>query len=111
MTAPMGTNDFLILWLASFGFILFCRVAPVVALRGRPLSPRVVDALGYIPPAAFAALVANGLLSPGMFSAGLWSGLMPLVAGGVVVLVAWRTKSMLWCCVAGVVAYVLLSLL
>ena len=89
MTASMSTSDFLILWLSSFGFILFCRVAPVVALRGRPLSPRVVDALGYIPPAAFAALVANDLLSPGMFSAEVPSivfrtfsnhGLAPVVA-------------------------------
>jgi branched-subunit amino acid transport protein len=97
----MSTSQFLVLWLSSFAFILACRVVPVVALHGRPLSPRVVEALGYIPPAAFAALVANDLLSPTMFDAGLWAGLMPLVAAGVVVLVAWRTHSMLWCCVAG----------
>jgi branched-subunit amino acid transport protein len=106
----MSTSQFLVLWLSSFAFILACRVVPVVALRGRPLSPRVVEALGYIPPAAFAALVANDLLSPIMFDAGLWAGLMPLVAAGVVVFVAWRARSMLWCCVSGVVAYVLLSL-
>ncbi len=106
----MSASQFLVLWLSSFAFILACRVVPVVALRGRSLSPRVVEALGYIPPAAFAALVANDLLSPTMFDAGLWAGLMPLVAAGVVVFVAWRTRSMLWCCVAGVVAYVLLSL-
>ena len=106
----MSTSQFLVLWLSSFAFILACRVVPVVALRGRPLSPRVVEALGYIPPAAFAALVANDLLSPTMFDAGLWAGLMPLVAAGVVALVALRTRSMLWCCVAGVVTYVLLSL-
>ena len=106
----MSTSQFLVLWLTSFAFILACRVVPVVALRGRPLSPRVVEALGYIPPAAFAALVANDLLSPSMFDAGLWAGLMPLVAAGVVVFVALRTRSMLWCCVAGVAAYVLLSL-
>ena len=106
----MSTSQFLVLWLSSFAFILACRVVPVVALRGRPLSPRVVEALGYIPPAAFAALVANDLLSPTMFDARLRAGLMPLVAACVVVLVAWRTRSMLWCCVSGVVAYVLLSL-
>jgi branched-subunit amino acid transport protein len=106
----VSASQFLILWLSSFAFILACRVVPVVALHGRSLSPRVVEALGYIPPAAFAALVANDLLSPTMFDAGLWAGLMPLVAAGVVVFVAWRTRSMLWCCVAGVVAYVLLSL-
>ena len=39
------------------------RIAPAFALRGRTLSPRVTEALGYIPPAAFAALVANDLIS------------------------------------------------
>lgn len=107
----MTTEQFLVLWLCSFGFILFCRVTPVFALRGRSLSPRVVDALGYIPPAAFAALVANDLLSPTMFSAGIWAGIMPMVATGAVVLVAWKTRSMLWCCVAGVACYVLLSMI
>ena len=107
----MTQTQFLILWLTSFAFILVCRVLPALALRGRPLSPRVTEALGYIPPAAFAALVANDLLSPSMFEAGVWPGLMPIVAAGIVVLVAWRTRSMLWCCVSGVVAYVLLSLI
>ena len=107
----MTQTQFLILWLTSFAFILVCRVLPALALRGRPLSPRVTEALGYIPPAAFAALVANDLLSPTMFDTGVWPDLMPIVAAGIVVLVAWRTRSMLWCCVSGVVAYVLLSLI
>lgn len=107
----MSTAQFLVLWLSSFAFILACRAVPVVALRRRPLSPRVVEALGYIPPAAFAALVANDLLSPTMFDAGLWTGIMPILAAGIVVFVAWRTRSMLWCCVSGVLAYVLLSLI
>lgn len=107
----MTQTQFLILWLTSFAFILVCRVLPALALRGRPLSPRVTEALGYIPPAAFAALVANDLLSPTMFDTGVWPGLMPIVAAGIVVLVAWRTRSMLWCCVSGVAAYVLLSLI
>ena len=54
----MTQSQFLILWLSSFAFILACRVLPALALRGRPLSPRVTEALGYIPPAAFAALLA-----------------------------------------------------
>ncbi len=107
----MSTSEFLVIWLVSFGVILACRVAPNFALRGRALPQNVVDALGYIPPAAFAALVANDLLSPTMFNAGIWNGLMPLVAAGIVVVVANRTKSMLWCCVAGVASYILLSLI
>ena len=71
----------------------------------------VERALGFIPSAAFAALVANDLLSPGMFAAGIWPAAMPLVASAVVVVVAWRTKSLLGCAVAGVVSYALLTLI
>ena len=107
----MSTSEFLVIWLVSFVVILACRVVPNFVLRGRALPKRVVDALGYIPPAAFAASVANDLLSPTMFNAGIWSGLMPLVAAAIVVVVANRTNSMLWCCVAGVAGYVLLGLI
>ena len=61
--------------------------------------------------AAFAALVANDLISPGAFDAGLWPGLIPWVAAAGVVVVAIKTKSMLWCCVSGIVLYIVLSLL
>ena len=107
----MSVDEFLILWFATFAVIAFCRVAPALFLRGRSLSPRVVEALGYIPPAVFAALVANDLVTPGVFAAGVWPALLPWVAAGGVVAVALKTKSMLWCCVAGAVLYMLLSLL
>ena len=55
----MPANEFLVLWLSSWAAIAFFRIAPAFALRGRTLSPRITEALGYIPPAAFAALVAN----------------------------------------------------
>ena len=82
-----------------------------VVVRGRTLSPRVTEALGYIPPAAFAALVANDLVSPGAFDAGLWPGLVPWIAAAGVAAVAIKTKSMLWCCVSGIVLYIVLSLI
>ena len=66
----MPVNEFLVLWLSSWAAIAFFRIAPAFALRGRTLSPRITEALGYIPPAAFAALVANDLVSPGAFDAG-----------------------------------------
>ncbi|WP_322150692.1 AzlD domain-containing protein [Paratractidigestivibacter sp.] len=98
----MTLADFLAIWLPIFAVILACRTLPTFLLRGRELPPRVVEALGYIPPAAFAALVANDLFPP---------TLPALLATGVVIAVAWRTRSMLGCCVVGVVAYLLLSLL
>lgn len=55
----MPANEFLVLWLSSWAAIAFFRIAPAFALRGRTLSPRITEALGYIPPAAFAALIAN----------------------------------------------------
>ena len=107
----MPVNDFLTIWLVSFACISACRILPAFVLRGRSLSPRVVEALGYIPPAAFAALIANDLVSPGAFSMGVWPALLPWVASAGVVAVALKTRSMLWCCVAGAVFYVLLGLI
>lgn len=106
----MSTQDFLVIWGCTFAVMLACRIIPVFALRGRSLPPRVVEGLNFIPPAAFAALVTNDLFTPGMFDAGIWPGAAPIAAAGVVVLVAWKTRSMLWCCIAGVVSYVLLAL-
>ena len=88
--------------------ILICRVLPMFLLQGKQLSPRVTDALSLIPAAAFAALVANDLLSPTMFDAGLIPGLIPLAAAAVVVLVAAKTKNLLACAIVGVAVYALL---
>ncbi len=107
----MPVNEFLVLWLSSWAAIASFRIAPAFALRGRALSPRITEALGYIPPAAFAALVANDLVNPGAFDAGFWPALVPWIAAAGVVAVAVKTKSMLWCCVSGIVLYIVLSLI
>ena len=91
--------------------ILACRVLPLFLLKGKQLPPRMEETLGYITPAAFAALVANDLLTPGMFDAGLWPAAAPLLAALIVVVVARATKSLLWCAIAGVVAYALLVMI
>lgn len=108
---PMNWGDFLIVFACCAVSMLICRVVPLFLLKGRELPEGVTRALGFIPPAAFAALVANDLLSPGMFDAGLWPAAAPLVAAGVVVIVAWKTKSLLWCAVSGCAAYALLMLI
>ncbi|MCH3968184.1 MAG: AzlD domain-containing protein [Atopobiaceae bacterium] len=107
----MSASELLGLYGCVLVVILACRCVPLLALRGRALSPRVSEALGLIPAAAFAALVANDLLTPGMFDAGLWPAALPLVAAGIVVVVALRTRSLLWCAVVGVVAYMALMAL
>lgn len=107
----MSWGDFLIVFGCCGVTMLACRVIPLFALKGRSLPEGVERALGFIPPAAFAALVANDLLTPGMFDAGLWPAAAPLVASAAVVVVACTTKSLLWSAVTGVVAYALLTLI
>lgn len=77
----MPVNEFLVLWLSSWAAIAFFRIAPAFALRGRTLSPRITEALGYIPPAAFAALVANDLVSSGRVRRGTLACLGSLDCG------------------------------
>ena len=106
----MSWAEFFIVFACCAVTMLICRVVPLFALQGRELPDRVQQALGFIPPAAFAALVANDLFSPGMFDAGLWPAAAPLIASVIVVAVALKTKSLLLCAVAGVAAYAVLTL-
>ena len=105
---PITWTGFWIVFVTCALTMLACRVLPLFVLKGRELPERVSEALGFIPSAAFAALVANDLLTPGMFDVGLWPAAAPLVAALVVVVVARLTKSLLWSAVAGVAAYALL---
>ena len=108
---PITWMEFWIVFGICAVTMLACRVLPLFLLKGRQLPARVEEALGYIPSAAFAALVANDLLSPGMFDAGLWPAAAPLLAALIVVVVARFTKSLLWCALAGVAAYAVLLML
>lgn len=107
----MSWAEFWIVLGACAVTMLACRVLPLFILKGKELPSAMSRALGFIPPAAFAALVANDLLAPGMFSAGLWAGFVPLLAAVCVVVVAAKTKSLLWSALAGVAAYALLLLI
>lgn len=106
----MSWEEFLVVFACCAITMLICRVVPLFLLKGKELPEGFQRALGFIPPAAFAALVANDLLTPGMFDAGLWPAAAPLLAAGVAAFVAWKSKSLLWSTVAGVTAYALLSL-
>ena len=46
-----------------------------------------------------------------MFASGIWPGALPLVAAAVVIVVALKTKSLVWCIVAGVGSYGVLMLI
>lgn len=109
----MPVNSFLVILAGCTALMLICRIVPLVALKGRELPPTVARALGLIPPAAFAALVANDLLDPGAVASGLaagdWGWAVPLAAAAVVAVVGVKTKSMAWCIVTGVASYAALS--
>lgn len=102
----MSGSDFLVFYGCVLVVMLACRCLPLLALKGRPLSPRAAEALALIPPAAFAALVANDLFDP---TAPLRAA--PLLAASFVALVARRTGSLIWCAVTGMAAYAALAAL
>ena len=108
---PIPWTGFWIVFVTCALTMLACRVLPLFLLKGRELPESVSQALGFIPPAAFAALVANDLLTPGMFDAGMWPAAAPLVAALIVVVVARYSKSLLLSAVAGVAAYALLVMI
>jgi len=108
---PISWTGFWIVFVTCALTMLAGRVLPLFLLKGRELPERVSEALRLIPPAAFAALVANDLLTPGMFDAGLWPAGAPLVAALIVVVVARLSKSLLLSAIAGVAAYALLVMI
>ena len=105
----MSWFDFFVIFLGCAATMLLCRTLPFFVLKGHSLRSSIQRALILIPPAAFAALVSNDLFSPTMFDAGVWQGLIPLIAAVVVVFVGIKTKSLLWCAIVGVAVYAALS--
>ena len=92
----MSISDFFIVFVSCALTMLACRVLPVFLLKGKKLPETMVRALNFIPPAAFAALVANDLFDPAKISSGdVWSWLAPLIVG-------LKTKSLAWCILVGV---------
>ncbi len=104
----MSWQEFWVILACVSVTMLACRTLPLFLLKGRELSPAVSRALSLIPPAVFAALVANDILSPGMFSEGIWPASAIIAASLCVMVVAVRTKSLIWSAVVGVAAYALL---
>lgn len=107
----MTLNQFLIVYICCLIPMLICRCAPMMLMKGRDLPENVTAALNLIPPAAFAALVANDLFKPDMFEGGISQGIVPLLAALVVVVVARKTHSLIACAITGVIAYALLLFL
>ena len=107
----MSWTTFFIIFAVCVGTIMLFRIVPLLALQNKELSPNVQATLGFIPVAAFAALVANELCTPGAFSQGIWPALLPFIASVPVLAVAIKTKSLIWSIVVGIAAYALLMLI
>ena len=107
----MSWTSFAIITLSCALTMLACRVVPVFALKGRELPGSAVRLLNLIPPATFAALIANDLIKPSAFDAGIWPALVPVIAAIFVFAVGYKTRSLVWCIVVGVVSYALLTLI
>lgn len=110
----MSTQDFLFIYGLSFAIMLVFRCVPLFALKQRELSPTTQDALSLIPPAIFAALIANDLFSS-TFAQGLaaeeaWHALFPFVAAFLALVVAGKTKSMILCIIVGTAAFAVFAL-
>ncbi len=104
----MSWTEFAIIFSTTLAAMVVCRVLPAFVLKGKQLSQNLQTALNLIPPAAFAALVANDIFTPGMFDAGFWPSAIPLVACLCVIVIAKKTKSIIICCLAGIGIYALL---
>ena len=108
----MSLVEFFAIYAIVMATMVLCRCVPLFALRDRELSAQVVGVLDLIPVAAFAALVANDLFQPASWAEGpVWAAWVPLVAAAGVIVVARRTRSLIWCAVAGLVLYVALAAL
>jgi branched-subunit amino acid transport protein len=107
----MSWGNYLIIVGLCMLTIVASRVIPVFVLKGRSLPKRLSEALGYIPTAAFAALVANDLFSASLLAGNFWPAAIGWIAALPVVVVAVRFRSLLWCVIVGVVAYGLLLLI
>lgn len=107
----MTWGEFLIVFVICAITMLVCRVLPLFILKGRELPKKVEEGLGYIPPAAFAALVANDLIQPGAFAENPLTASIPFLASLVVVIVALKTKSLILCAIVGVAAYALFGVM
>lgn len=106
----MSWQGFWILFAGVAITMLLCRVVPAFVLKGKDLSESTKQLLNLIPAAAFAALVANDLISADMFADGIWAGFLPIVATFVVFYVAKKTSSLIICCLAGIGIYAILYL-
>lgn len=104
----MSWSDFALVFACCAATILLFRVVPIFALKGRELPRGAVRALNLIPPATFAALIANDLVKPESLSLS-WATAVPFIATALVLVVGYKTKSLVACILVGVGSYALMA--
>ena len=93
------------LWLAIFGMgaITYAiRLAPIWLLERATIPPGWRQALRFVPSAVLSAIILPELIMPGAVL-DLSLSNERLLAGLVAILVAWRTKNILWTLAVGMV--------
>ena len=107
--STMSWLEFLIIFSLTLAAMLACRVLPAFLLKGKQISQRLQTCLNLIPPASFAALVANDIYKPGMFNSDILSAIIPIVTCLIVFIIAKKTNSIVICCLSGLGIYALLT--
>ena len=74
------------------------------------VPPRLINALRYVPAAVFSAIIFPELLLPGGALSLSWKN-SHLLAGVLAVLVAWKTRSVVWTILSGMLALLALQYL
>ncbi|MCL4263034.1 MAG: AzlD domain-containing protein [Anaerolineae bacterium] len=101
----------MITWLTIIGMGLITyaiRLTPVLLLERLSLSPALRRALKFVPVAVLSAIILPELVMPGGgVDVSLENG--RLLAGLLAILVAWRTKNVLWTIAVGMAALWLLT--
>jgi branched-subunit amino acid transport protein len=100
----------MITWLTIIGMGLITyaiRLSPILLLERFELSPAVRQALKFVPVAVLSAIILPELVLPGG-EVGLSLANGRLWAGIAAILVAWRTKNVLWTIAVGMIVLWLL---
>lgn len=101
------------LWLVIIGMGIITygiRLSMIVLLEKVEIPTRLKQALRFVPPAVLSAIIFPELLQPGgRLDVSL--GNERLLAGLLAMVVAWRTKNVLWTIIVGMAALWLLQTL
>ncbi|MDF1873866.1 AzlD domain-containing protein [Vannielia sp.] len=102
MSAVSGYPIWAIIAALAVGTFLI-RYSFIGLIGNRPLPPWLLRHLRYTPVAVLPALVAPMLAWPA--ATGGETDPARLIAAGLTVLVGWRTKSLLWAVLAGLISF------